>query len=604
MIKKLLYTIAFTLASSSCFSQIATLPASESFDTAFTEGTSVTFIPNWVGNTVAAPSSKIFRDVTDFNSAPAAMSIIPTSAFNGDIQVGLNLTNYQSVGITFLAKSMLNGAGTRDAVLNMATSIDGGTTWIGSVLVASLPNANQTSFTSFSYSLPVAANNQSNVLVRFLVTRSSTGSSTAAKMVIDDVTIQQVTTPQITINQNALTFTQVVGTPSQSQTFDVSGSNLTNNIILTAPNNYEISLNQNSSYNSSLTLTPVSGIVAVTPIYVRLNSATNGLFTGNLTVSSSIAITQNVALSGNCVTPTVTNPTPLSINEGSSYSVLTNWDNTNVAGTYPPNMVLWTHSTSDPDLNTLFIENWTCQYNLTSRSRFTGEGTNGIGIINTGNSQFTGVCDGTDPTQTTGTTVTNERAGAIVFALNTSNITAGSIININWTGRTILKNARVYGLKVQYRIGNGASDPNAGWQEFSPTQDYTSGEDNTFENKVTALPFSCNGQSLVQVRWVYNAISGTGARAQLALDDVSVDIATLSNTNFIADANNFYMIPNPSNKEIVTLSSQQEQINVYDAVGKLILNIKNASYINTRSFQSGIYFVKISSGLTKKLIIK
>lgn len=604
MIKKLLLTLLVFLLNLASFAQINTLPATESFTTTFTQGTTIAFIPNWTGSTVAT-TNKIFQDLVDYNSAPAALSIIPTSSFDGDVQVNLNLTSYQSIVISFLAKSMLNGTGTRDVVLTMSTSIDGGTTWIGSTSIASLPNANQSAFTLFSYSLPVEANNQSNVLVRFYVTRGATGTSTAAKLVLDDLIIQQSTAPQITLSQTALTFTQVNGVPSQSQSIIVSGSNLTGNVTLTAPNNYEISANSSTGFSNSVSLNPVSGNLLSIPVYVRLNSSTNGSFSGNLAVTSSGVSTQNVILNGNCVTPTVTNPNPLAIVDSSSYSVLSQWDNTNTTGTYPANMALWSHSTTDPDLNTLFVEDWNCLYNLTSRSRFVGEGINGISMINTSNSQFTGICDGSDPTQVTGTTIASGRAGALVLALNTYGVTNGSQITINWTGRTIIQNFRAYGLRMQYRIGTYSGNPNAGWQEFSSTQEYLSGADATSEAKTTILPTSCNGQNIVQIRWVYYYQGGTstGARAQVALDDVSIVVGNLSTSDFNLNSNEFTLFPNPSNKEIVNLSSPQD-IEIYDAEGKLIFDSKNVSKINTSSFQSGVYLIKsYTCGITKKLIV-
>lgn len=601
MMKKTLYSLSLLLVTCYTFAQITTLPASESFTTTFTTGIPATFLPNWTGSNVAT-TDRIFQEFTDFNSAPAALSIIPTSSFNGDVQVNLNLTSYQSVAVNFVAKSMLNGTGTRDAILTMTTSIDGGTTWIGSAMIASLPNANQTTFTSYTYTLPVEANNKATVLVRFYVTRGATGSSTTAKVVIDDVTIQQSTTPQITLSQTALTFTQVSGVPSQSQSVNVSGSNLIGNVTLTPPTNFEVSLSATSGFTSSLNLVPTSGNLVSTPIYVRLNSATIGSFTDNLVVFSSQVTTQNVALTGACVIPTVTNPIPLVITDFSSNSVLTQWDTTNAAGTYPANMVLWSHATADPDLNTLFIENWSCLYSLTSKSRFTGEGLNGISMINTSNSQFTGVCDGTNPTQVTGTSVASGRAGAIVLALNTTGVSNfGSQITINWTGRTILQNLKAYGLRMQYRIGTAQGNPNVGWLEFPTTQEYLSGADNTSTNETTSLPISCNGQPIVQVRWVYYFVSGSGARAQLALDDVSVNVNTLGNQNFSIVNTDFMVYPNPVNGALIHFNVASD-VTVSDISGKQVLSAKNATELNVSQLNSGIYFIRNSEGKVLKMI--
>ena len=604
MIKNLLFAFSLSLVSMISFAQINTLTATESFTSTFVQGTAIAFIPNWTGSTVAA-SNAIFQDLVDYNSAPSALSVIPTSSFDGDVQISLNLATYQSVVVSFLAKSVLNGTGTRDVVLTMSTSIDGGTTWIGSAKVASLPNATQSSFSSFSYSLPAEANNQSNVLVRFYVTRGATGTSTAAKLVIDDVTIQQSTTPQITLSQPTFTFNQVNGFPSQNQLLTLWGNNLTGDVTLTAPANFEISTNSSTGFGATINVTPTAGNLMLTPVYVRFNSSINGSFSGNLTVTSSGVSSQNVILNGTCLTPTLTNPNPLVILEASSYSVLTQWDATNAAATYPPNLALWSHATTDPDLSTLFIEDWSCLYSLTSRSRFTGEGVNGISMINTGNSQYTGVCDGSNPSQTSGTSIASGRAGAIVLALNTTGVTNGSQIAINWTGRTILQNSRAYGLRMQYRIGTGAGNPNADWMEFPTTEEYLSGADATAEVKTTIMPLVCNGLPVVQIRWMYYYQGGTttGTRAQLALDDVSVNVATLGNQNFAQDNNDFILFPNPTNKQLVHLSTAQN-IEIYDSTGKLIVIEKNASSINTTTFSAGIYFVKTDLGTSKKLIVE
>ena len=63
-----------------------------------------------------------------------------------------------------------------------------------------------------------------------------------------------------------------VGGPSAQQSFTISASYLTANLVLTAPTDYEISSTSGSGFGSSVTLTPTSGSVASTTIYVRLKS--------------------------------------------------------------------------------------------------------------------------------------------------------------------------------------------------------------------------------------------------------------------------------------------------------------------------------------------
>lgn len=102
-------------------------------------------------------------------------------------------------------------------------------------------------------------------------------------------------------------FTTCQGTASSSQSFTVSGSNLYANLITTAPTGFEISLSSGGTYSSTISLTPVNGTIASTPIFVRLISTIIGFPVGNITVASSGGTTQKVAVSGTTIyLPTVT----------------------------------------------------------------------------------------------------------------------------------------------------------------------------------------------------------------------------------------------------------------------------------------------------------
>ena len=120
------------------------------------------------------------------------------------------------------------------------------------------------------------------------------------------------TTPTITLSQSSLTnlnYTVLYG-PSNEQTFTAEGSNLTDDITLTAPTNYEISTSSGTGFAPSLTLTESSGSVATTTIYVRLES---GLSTGDynnqvITASSTGATSQTVTCSGTVHKPVEPDP--------------------------------------------------------------------------------------------------------------------------------------------------------------------------------------------------------------------------------------------------------------------------------------------------------
>ncbi|GAB1405233.1 hypothetical protein MASR1M74_24130 [Lentimicrobium sp.] len=110
--------------------------------------------------------------------------------------------------------------------------------------------------------------------------------------------------PVISVTPSSLSgFTYVEGSgPSAEQSFTISGSNLTEDIIVAAPTNYEISTGTGGAFSAAnpITLSPTSGNVASTPIYVRLKA---GLAYGTynnetITASSSGADDKTVTCNG------------------------------------------------------------------------------------------------------------------------------------------------------------------------------------------------------------------------------------------------------------------------------------------------------------------
>ena len=95
----------------------------------------------------------------------------------------------------------------------------------------------------------------------------------------------------------------LVSTSSTSQTFNVTGSNLTGFpgvITITSPStDFEVS-NNNTTWGASTTLAYSTATLSATPVYVRFTPQTVGLKTGNVTVTGGgIASAVNVAVVGN-----------------------------------------------------------------------------------------------------------------------------------------------------------------------------------------------------------------------------------------------------------------------------------------------------------------
>ncbi len=97
--------------------------------------------------------------------------------------------------------------------------------------------------------------------------------------------------------------------PSNEDTFTVSGINLTADINVAAPTNFEISLTTGSGFGSSVTVTQSGGTATTTTVYARLISGLSAnTYNGDVTASSTGATSQTVALSGTVspATPQIT----------------------------------------------------------------------------------------------------------------------------------------------------------------------------------------------------------------------------------------------------------------------------------------------------------
>lgn len=117
---------------------------------------------------------------------------------------------------------------------------------------------------------------------------------------IDNFTTATPSSPTINISASSLTDfgTVCVGTNSTSQSYNVSGTSLTNDITVTAPAGFEVKTGA-GAWSSSLTLTQSGGSVASTTIDVRFSPSSAGA-TGTLQVTntSTGATQKDVDVSG------------------------------------------------------------------------------------------------------------------------------------------------------------------------------------------------------------------------------------------------------------------------------------------------------------------
>jgi hypothetical protein len=113
------------------------------------------------------------------------------------------------------------------------------------------------------------------------------------------------------------------------------------------------------------------------------------------------------------------------------------------------------------------------------------------------------------------------------------------------------------------------------------------------------------------ITYIAPANSATGKGYILVANEISgtitiyeVDENTLSSSDFSAEPKTFVIFPNPASNSEIVYFNRMADIELYDITGKLILSEKKALTINTSKLQTGVYLVKTSEGITKKLVVK
>ena len=107
------------------------------------------------------------------------------------------------------------------------------------------------------------------------------------------------TTPAFSLSTVSLTgLTANEGSSGASRVYTLTGANLSSNLTVSAPANFEVSLN-NSFFSADVTLSPVAGALSGVPVYVRIKSgAPVGSVSGNVTHVGGGATSQNLPVSG------------------------------------------------------------------------------------------------------------------------------------------------------------------------------------------------------------------------------------------------------------------------------------------------------------------
>lgn len=228
---------------------------------------------------------------------------------------------------------------------------------------------------------------------------------------------------------------------------------------------------------------------------------------GTLLLSSYIGVSQS-------------NPTPFNLETGGTYN-FTNWPATSPASTYPNNMIFHIMANVNPTLSSVASGNVTGIYNdVSTKTRMNGLGTGGFSFRN---SSATPDIIG----------YTSNRLGEAVLGINTTNRTN---VQVSFKAGEIGLNTVIYAITCKYRIGTSGAYLNL--PGASTLWEYRSDNpSSSISFAPITLPAACDNQSVIQIRWAYNYISGTSTlKPELFVDDISitsiplVSISPLPNT--------------------------------------------------------------------------
>jgi hypothetical protein len=154
------------------------------------------------------------------------------------------------------------------------------------------------------------------------ITLSSNGATNATVTVTG--TVNSANAATIVTGGSLNSFSSYFGFASATQTFTVSGSNLTESIVVVAPTGYQVSLD-GTSFSSTRSISPSGGSVTSTAVHVRMSaSAAVGAANGSITLASQgVEPSVTVAVTGAVTTPVLSvtlSPTTVAENAGASAS--------------------------------------------------------------------------------------------------------------------------------------------------------------------------------------------------------------------------------------------------------------------------------------------
>ncbi|MBS4065014.1 MAG: IPT/TIG domain-containing protein, partial [Chitinophagaceae bacterium] len=248
-----------------------------------------------------------------------------------------NTVNYSevlnSIGTFYYRAVVTNDCGTLTNSSSITVTVQAGTPPVGGVVSSmshsSISNSGSLNLTDYTGTIQKWQKSEDDGLVWLDIanTSSSYFYSNISKKTLFRVSLQNgncgsafsaagavtILTPSITVTGTLNTFNSCIGTVSSTQTFSISGANLTSDINIAAVTGFEYSID-GINYSSTLTLPRTGSSITNTSIYVRLSANAVASSSGIIFISATGATTRAVSVEG-----TVNDPAPPIATNASRY---------------------------------------------------------------------------------------------------------------------------------------------------------------------------------------------------------------------------------------------------------------------------------------------
>jgi hypothetical protein len=356
--------------------------------------------------------------------------------------------------------------------------------------------------------------------------------------------------------------------PSAEQTFAVEGLFLTNNLVIMAPIDYEISLVTGSAFSASLTIAPSSGEVAETTIYARLKAGlTAGNYTGNITVSSSGVADATIEVNGN------------------AFGAVTN--SLVITGVYDGSL-----SGGTPKGVSIFVLK-----EIADLSLF------GVSSVSNGG---------------------GSSAGTIEFSFPDVSVAAGTFIYVSTEAPNF---TTFFGMAPTYTSGSMAINGDDAIELYERGQiiDVYGDVDNDFSGETfdyldgwayRKSNTGPEGTTFTSSNWTYSGVDGLEGGSDNSSATSPFPIGTYSIATASVERNailGFTAYPNPITNKEFTISSNSaslKEIVIFNVIGKKVVATRfygTKAIINVSAISAGIYILKVIEAgktATKKLVIR